>query len=91
MITKFAMIGSDAGWWSFEDGHWVHHGGWEVEAIADVVTAVSMISQAPQLKTPGLANESTQGLVEFVNRELGAHINADNKEVVVVIVNAPAR
>jgi len=87
----FGNIGSDAGYWSYENGHWVHHGGWAVESIAEVANALNMISEAPQFKTPGLADAASKGLIEFVNRELGAHIKEGGHEGVVVIINTSAR
>jgi len=44
-------IGSDAGYWSFENGHWVHHGGWEIDQLADISRSLSILGQAARLKT----------------------------------------
>lgn len=67
-------IGSDAGWWEFENGTWVHHGGWGVEQLAEVSAALTIMREAPRLKAPGLADAAAKVVGEFVTKELGAHV-----------------
>ena len=80
--------GSDAGYWTFENGHWVHHGGWAPEALADVSRALTIISEAARLKTSGLADNVSKGVSEFVEKELTKHFGEQLKGGGVVIVNA---
>lgn len=91
MQTKMIVIGqvgSDAGYWTIENGHVVHHGGWAVEQLTDVSHALSMLNSAARLKTPGLADAAIKNLSEFVSKELSAHLGEHMKGGGVVIVNA---
>ena len=87
-LIVIGRVGSDAGWWSFENGHWVHHGGWGSEQLAEVTRAMTILSEAARLKTPGLADSVSKGLGEFVQKELDAHLGAQLKEGGIVIINA---
>jgi len=82
--------GSDAGYWTFENGHWVHHGGWAIEQLVDVTRAMTILGEAARLKTPGLADLTSKGLGEFVEKELSAHLGDQLKSGGVVIINASA-
>jgi hypothetical protein len=85
------QIGSDAGYWTIENGHPVHHGGWEAEKLADLTSAASLLGQTARLKTPGLADIASKGLAEFVQRELSSHLGDQAKGGTIVIVNAQVR
>ena len=89
-LIVIGRIGSDAGYWTFENGHWVHHGGWGIEQLADVTRAMTILGEAARLKAPGLADLASKGLGEFVEKELDAHLGAQLKSGGVVIVNASA-
>jgi hypothetical protein len=67
-------FGSDAGYWTIENGKLVHHGGWAVERLADLSRSLSIIGQATQLKTPGLAETVANGVVGAVEKELTGHL-----------------
>jgi hypothetical protein len=93
METAMKMIvlggfGSDAGYWSFENGRWVHHGGWEIETLSEVARSLNMLGDAARLKTPGLANSLSKELSESVekqlNEHLGAHLGGPGNTVVIV-------
>ena len=86
-IIAFGHIGSDAGYWTFENGHWVHHEGWGVDKLVEVNLALSMLGQLAHLKTPGLADAASKGLGEFVQRELTTHLGEHAKGGTIVIVN----
>jgi hypothetical protein len=90
-LIVIGQIGSDAGYWTFENGHWVHHGGWGIEALADVNRALSILGEAARLKTPGLADAVSRNLGEYVQKELTTHLGDQLKAGGVVIVNASAR
>ena len=79
-------IGSDAGYWTIENGKLVHHGGWGIDQLAEVNQAISMLGQATRFKTPALAESLSRTLGEFVQGQLG-HIGAD-KGTTVVVINA---
>jgi hypothetical protein len=65
------MIGSDAGYWTFEDGKWVWHPGWEVERFTDLVSAVEILEVAGRLKQRGLAETIGAEAASFVHAQLG--------------------
>jgi hypothetical protein len=81
-------FGSDAGYWSFENGRWVHHGGWEIDTLADLSRSLSILGDAARLKTPGLGNSLSKELSESVEKQLTAHLGAQMGGGGVVIVNA---
>jgi hypothetical protein len=82
-------FGSDAGYWSFENGRWVHHGGWEIDVLSDVARSLTILSEAARLKTPGLANSLSKELSESVEKQLTAHLGGQLGAAggTVVIVN----
>jgi hypothetical protein len=90
-LIVIGQIGSDAGYWTFENGHWVHHGGWAIEQLADVTRAMAILGEAARLKTPGLADVASKSIGEFVQKELAAHLGEQLKGGGVVIINASAR
>lgn len=81
-------FGSDAGYWSFENGHWVHHGGWEVDVLKDLSRSLSILGDAARLKTPGLGDTITKELGATVEKQLAAHLGSQMGGGGVVIVNA---
>jgi hypothetical protein len=67
-------IGSDAGYWVF-DGHvWRHVGGWQIEQLAEVSSALNIMREATRLKTPGLAEAAAKSVSDFVTKQLGQHL-----------------
>lgn len=62
-------VGSDAGYWVFRDGKWVHVPGWQPEILREVTSALRIIAETQQFKTPGLAQTVTKGLTEFVQKQ----------------------
>jgi len=87
----FGRIGSDAGYWYLgPDGKWHHVGGWGVEALADVSRAMTVLSESSGFKTPGLANNVTKSVHEFLQKELSAHLGEQLKDGGVVVINALA-
>ena len=87
-LIVIGQIGSDAGYWVFENGHWVHHGGWVIEQLTDFNRALSILGEVTRLKTPGLADIASRSLGDFVQKELGTHLGDLAKGGTVVIVNA---
>jgi hypothetical protein len=84
MNIIFAGGGTDAGGLI-----WTGHGfkrvpGWNPEAIAELVAAISVIRDSKNLKTPGLAEATTKSVAEFVQKELGTHF----KEGGVLVIGA---
>lgn len=75
--TRFIVIGnqgSDAGYWVFENGRWVHHGGWAIEELVELTAAINIMREATRFKTPGLAEEATRRVAEFAEKQLAQHL-----------------
>jgi hypothetical protein len=71
---RLAVIGTDAGY-SYWNGHeWVHVEGWAVERLAELRSALAIMRESSQLKTPGLAQAAAKSVSEFVTKEMGQHI-----------------
>jgi hypothetical protein len=83
-------IGSDAGYWVFENGHWVHVGGWGIENLAEVSRGLQILSDAARLKTPGLRDAISGRLGELVEKELTAHLGDALKGGATVVINVAA-
>ena len=83
-LIVLGPVGSDAGYWRYENGRWVHHGGWGPEVFAEVNRAVRVIAETPAFKTPGLADAVTKHLADFLGKELGGHLNAKDATIVIV-------
>ncbi|HEX2816967.1 MAG TPA: hypothetical protein VHN39_11260 [Phenylobacterium sp.] len=81
-------FGSDAGYWTVENGRLVHHGGWEIDQLADVSRSLAILGQAAKLKTPGLADSVSKELSASVEKALTAHLGSQLGDGAVVIVNA---
>jgi hypothetical protein len=64
-------IGSDAGYWIYENGQWQHVGGWGTDRLAEVAAAIAIIRESTNFKTPGLAEAATRAVAEFAEKELG--------------------
>jgi hypothetical protein len=78
------QIGSDAGYWEFVDGHWVHVGGWAPEAVQEFSRAVNIAAQTAALKTPGLADAASRSLMEFAQKAISAHVKGAGPTVVIL-------
>jgi hypothetical protein len=90
---KFIILGggfgSDAGYWTIENGHLVHHGGWEINQLAEVSRSLGILSQIARLKTPGLAEGLSRELGANVERALTSHLGKQLGDGgAVVVVNA---
>ena len=85
-IIVLGTVGSDAGYWVHGPNGWHHVGGWGIESLSEVKAALQIIAEAPRLKTPGLADATTRGLVEFVQKQLAAHLKESGKEGAIIIV-----
>lgn len=86
MIILGGGFGSDAGYWTIENGHLVHHGGWEVNQLLDVSRQLAILGMAARLQTPGLAAGIVQNLGPALEKSLGGHLG-DQASGGVVIVN----
>ena len=79
------QIGSDAGYWVFENGHWVHKGGWGIDTLVDVTRSLEILGEAARLKTPGLADSVTKSISAYVEKELSTHLGGLLKEGGIII------
>ncbi len=75
-------IGSDAGYWIWDGHGWRHVGGWAVEQLAEVSSALNIMREATNLKTPGLAQAAANSVSEFVTKELGQHVKEGGSVVI---------
>jgi hypothetical protein len=83
----FGRIGSDGGYWYIGADGKVHHvPGWQPELIADLTRALSALRQLGEIKTPGVAEHATKGLMEFVQGQLGQHLGEQLKGGGVLVV-----
>jgi hypothetical protein len=80
--------GSDAGYWVLDSTGFHHVGGWGVDQLAEVRTAVNILREATQLKTPGLADAAMKGLADFVQKQLSTHVSGLGKGDGTVLVIA---
>lgn len=48
--------------------------GWNPEALKELVTAVRVLRNASQLKTPGVLEATTKALLPLVEKEIGANL-----------------
>lgn len=87
MVILGGGFGSDAGYWTLENGHLVHHGGWEIDALSDVSRSLAILGAAARLKTPGLASAVSREISESVEKQLTAHLGSHLGSGAVVIVN----
>lgn len=89
--TKFIVmgnIGSDAGYWVWDGHGWKHVGGWGVEQMLEVSSALKIMGEATRLKTPNLATSVTKTMAEFVQKELSAHLPGEKEGSQVVVIVA---
>ena len=84
----FGNVGSDAGYWVWDGNGWHHVGGWGVEQMLEVSSALRIMGEAARFKTPNLANSVTKSVAEFVQRELGAHLPGEKEGSQVVVIIA---
>jgi hypothetical protein len=87
IIVLGGGYGSDAGYWTIENGHLVHHGGWEAGQLIDVSRGLAILGLAARLKTPGLAEGIAREVGANVEKMLGGHLG-DQTGGTVVVVNA---
>ncbi len=82
-IIVLGHAGSDAGYWVIGADGKIHHvGGWAPERLAEVNSALNIIREATQLKTPGLAEAAIKSVVGFAQKELQTHIKEGGAVVV---------
>jgi hypothetical protein len=74
-IYFIGRVGSDAGGWYIGPDGKIHRiPGWNPEAMIEMTHAISVIREAGQLKTPGLADAALKGVLEFAQKELATHV-----------------
>lgn len=76
-------VGTDApGWYIGPDGKIHRVPGWNPEAMLDLARAVSIIRQAGQLKTPGLADATIKGVMDFAQKQIAENMKGGGVLVV---------
>jgi hypothetical protein len=69
------QAGTDAGgWYIGADGKIHRIPGWEAQATLELSRAVNVLGIAAQLKTPGLAETTIRGLMDFTQKEIAQHL-----------------
>jgi hypothetical protein len=61
-------------------------GGWAVEQLAEVSSALNIMREATRLKTPGLAEAAAKSVSDFVTKQLGQHLKEGGKEGPAVVI-----
>lgn len=87
MIILGGGFGSDAGYWTWENGRLVHHGGWEIDQLVEASRALSILGLAAKLKAPGLATAVLKELGPGLEKTLTSHLGGQMDGGAVVIVN----
>lgn len=68
-------VGTDAGGWYIGPDGKVHPvPGWEARATLELSRAIAVLGIAAQLKTPGLADATIRGVMEFTQKEIAQHV-----------------
>ena len=68
-------IGSDAGGWYIDGNGKIHRvPGWNPEAMSELSHAVTILRDASQLKTPGLAEAAIKSVLEFTQGQLNEQV-----------------
>jgi len=76
---------TDAGYTTIENGHIVHHGGWEAGSLNETRAAVNVLREATQFKSPGVADSVSRLAVDVLTRELGGALaNAAGSTTIVI-------
>jgi len=87
--TKYVVFGnrgSDAGY-NVWDGHgWKHVGGWGIEQMLEVGSALKIMGEATRFKTPELAASVTNTVAAFVQKELNAHLPGEKEGSQIVVI-----
>ena len=85
MIIILGHIGSDAGYTYIGSDGKIHHvPGWNPEAMAEFDAAISVMKNATQLKTPGLAETVVKGVLPFAQKELNTYFKGAGEGGVLV-------
>jgi hypothetical protein len=75
--SRYIVIGnpgSDAGYWVWDGTGWKHVGGWGIDQLTEVTNGLRIMAQASRIKTPGVADQLTRSVADFVGKELDAHL-----------------
>jgi hypothetical protein len=72
-MIQYIVLGSDAGYSIFRDGHWEHVGGWGVDSIREVQAGLAVLKASTQLRTPELAQSIAELITKTIGPELAEH------------------
>jgi hypothetical protein len=80
----FGGFGTDAGgWYIGADGKIHKVPGWNPEQVVELARLVSVLREAAQLKSPGLAEQLTAVVMPLVQKELGGVLREGDVAVAV--------
>jgi hypothetical protein len=78
MKIYFGGFGTDAGGWYIGPDGKIHRvPGWAPEQLKDLSHAINVIREAAQIKTPGVAEHAIKSVMDFAQKELGAHLKEE--------------
>jgi len=85
MIIILGHIGSDAGYTYIGPDGKIHHvPGWNPEAMVEFDAALSVMRNAAQLKTPGLADAVVKSVLPFAQKEINTYFKGAGEGGVLV-------
>lgn len=85
-------VGSDAGYWVLGPDGTLHHvGGWQIDEMRELRSAINMLQEAVQIREPGVAESITKAIVPFVERALTKNLKGDVAEKGIIIVGGATR
>jgi hypothetical protein len=74
-IYFIGQVGTDAGGWYIGPDGKIHRiPGWNPESMVELTSALGIIREAGQLKTPGLTEATVKGVMEFAQKEIATHL-----------------
>ena len=85
MRIIIGSFGSDAGYWIIDDTGAHHVGGWGVDAMSEFRSAVRIIGEATQLKTPGLREAAIKSVQGFAQEQLAKYVKDGAGSVVIML------
>jgi hypothetical protein len=79
--------GTDAGYWYIDANGVLHHvGGWGTDRLTEFSAAVSILREAVNLKTPGLAEAAIKSVLSFAESQIKEHVKDTGAGPTVILV-----
>ena len=79
-------VGTDIGYWYIDGNGVLHHvGGW-ADRLTEFSAAVSIIREAVNLKTPGMAEAAIKSVLSFAESQIKEHVKDAGAGPTVILV-----